>query len=85
MTDDAENVQVLPIYTVAKNPAGQLRWWSPYESIPSDHTEARAASPAEIAIIDRIQRHDRAGRMPPASLGARLATLMEATHPGAAP
>lgn len=63
-------------YRVSTNPFGERRWWCKDEEIPADHTDIGPASPAVVALADRILAHDRAGRMPPAGLGDKMAALL---------
>ncbi len=63
-------------YRVSTWPDGHKTWWVDHDLIPSDHVSIRTATDEETAIISRIMSHDKAGRMPPASLGDKITALL---------
>ena len=63
-------------YRVSTWPDGHRTWWTEHDAIPPDHTSIRPSTEDETAIISRIMSHDKAGRMPPASLGDKITALL---------
>lgn len=65
-------------FIVSQHPDGHRRWWSVDEALPAGDTYIRDASPEEAALITKVIRQDRAGRMPAISLGDRIREMLSA-------
>lgn len=63
-------------YRVSRHPEHGWRWWHSIESLPAAELDARPATEAETALIERIRRADRRNQKADAA-GLALRALME--------